>query len=352
LGIPDTPWLAAARRHLGASADPVHGNSPEIKKFYALYGGDLDPNTYNPFCAIGLGAFLVEAGYSSTKSALARSYLTYGTKLDGPKIGCIVVFARQDALHGHVSIVEEISTDGAQIKCLGANQNHAVAETWYSTAKVLGYRWPPEPKKTVLQPNGLPMSAILPHILVLSTVNHKDALEQFSAAPHNKTTHAIVDTDGVVHLLAPTNDRVNGIPGGGVSVGGKTLNDVSTFISVENDGTSPLSLNQVMAMDRLVYETVRDRPSILEVVTKAELIGGVSAPDHFPIERYRSIFTQVKNGCTHLELPAYVGYPALKAPTVALNSAQDVPIPAKAAPASKSLAERVWDILTWFPGQK
>ncbi len=85
---------------------------------------------------------LANSGYKATGSLMARSYLSWGTTLDKPRKGAIVVFKRGAAPAGHVGFVEDWT--GNTIKCLGGNQSDAVTLATFSRASVLGFRWPSE----------------------------------------------------------------------------------------------------------------------------------------------------------------------------------------------------------------
>lgn len=86
-----------------------------------------------------------EAGYNSPKSAAARSWLKWGVELDGPRLGCIVVFDRSDPSNpnaAHVAFYAQPSFDTTKILVLGGNQRNRVCVAPYDKEKVLGYRWP------------------------------------------------------------------------------------------------------------------------------------------------------------------------------------------------------------------
>jgi uncharacterized protein (TIGR02594 family) len=78
-----------------------------------------------------------EAGYKTTDSKAAKSWLLYGEKLSIPITGCIVVFKRP---HGH-HVGFYISSTKNSVQVLGGNQDDSVKIKRYSYP-VLGYRWP------------------------------------------------------------------------------------------------------------------------------------------------------------------------------------------------------------------
>jgi hypothetical protein len=89
---------------------------------------------------------------------MARSYLNYGTKLDAPKPGAIVVKARGKAPFGHVGIVEEVHDDGTFTVIAGNSSNKVKRETWKPNDPLPnGIRWPikagekPAPTKPVIK---------------------------------------------------------------------------------------------------------------------------------------------------------------------------------------------------------
>jgi uncharacterized protein (TIGR02594 family) len=66
-------------------------------------GKRLDPVTV-AWCAAFINATLHESGMSGTGSLAARSFLNYGTAVNTPKRGDIVVFSRgSDPSKGHVA---------------------------------------------------------------------------------------------------------------------------------------------------------------------------------------------------------------------------------------------------------
>jgi hypothetical protein len=81
-----------------------------------------------------------QAGYTSTKSAWARSWLDWGREIDhDPERGAIVVFSRGPT-SGHVGFY--LSHTGSTIRVLGGNQGDAVSIADHDSDSFLGYRWP------------------------------------------------------------------------------------------------------------------------------------------------------------------------------------------------------------------
>ena len=83
-----------------------------------------------------------QVGYEGTRSAAARSWLHWGTSLDHPHYGCVVVLARgKNPSLGHVGFFTDRRPDG-KILLLGGNQGNAVSIAAFEAARVLSYRWP------------------------------------------------------------------------------------------------------------------------------------------------------------------------------------------------------------------
>jgi len=79
------------------------------------------------------------AGNPITGAANARSWLTWGKRLDEPVEGCVVVLKRGAPPSGHVGFfVCKIS--GGFIKVLGGNQSDSVKYSNFKESDVLEYR--------------------------------------------------------------------------------------------------------------------------------------------------------------------------------------------------------------------
>jgi uncharacterized protein (TIGR02594 family) len=131
-------WLRIAANELGNKE--IYGNkdNPRIVEYHsATKLKATDDET--PWCSSFVSWCLEKANIPSTKNAWARSYLAWGTKLDKPKYGCIVVFSRGKS-SGHVAFY--IGESKTTIKVLGGNQGDMVSVANYPKDRLLGYRWP------------------------------------------------------------------------------------------------------------------------------------------------------------------------------------------------------------------
>lgn len=94
------------------------------------------------WCADFMNFVLRKAGANGTHSRAARSFLKFGKRLDGPRVGAIAIFARRGPNSGHVGVVRGTDGDGNPIIVSG-NHGNAVKQAVYPKAKVLAYVMPP-----------------------------------------------------------------------------------------------------------------------------------------------------------------------------------------------------------------
>ena len=132
-------WLEEARKHLGVREIPGVNHHPLILRMWKAIkrGGIKDDET--PWCAAFVGFCLENVGIVSSRFESARSYLTWGRKLDNPVVGCVVVFSRDGG--GHVGFVTGMDNAG-RLLVLGGNQGNEVNIRSFPRDRVTGYRWP------------------------------------------------------------------------------------------------------------------------------------------------------------------------------------------------------------------
>ncbi len=139
------PWLEYLCNHIGLKEVPGAQHNPLIVEWGKQSGIDWWNNDDDAWCAVAVNGALVNSGYPSTRSALARSFTRYGTRLTRPVRGAIVVFPRgTNPLYGHVGIVEAVQSDGT-ITIVNGNSGNAVRRSVFRTSSILpdGIRWPP-----------------------------------------------------------------------------------------------------------------------------------------------------------------------------------------------------------------
>ena len=135
-------WMASARRDLGVTA--TNGGTADdarVLRYYRDVGHGEVRRDDVAWCAAFVGSCLERSGTRSTRSLMARSYLGWGTALEQPRPGCIVVLSRgPDRRLGHVGFY--VGASGTDVLLLGGNQAHSVRISAYASSRVLGFRWP------------------------------------------------------------------------------------------------------------------------------------------------------------------------------------------------------------------
>ncbi len=94
------------------------------------------------WCADFMNFVLRRAGGKGTQSRAARSFLQYGKKLDGPRVGAIAILYRRGPNSGHVGVVRGTDGQGNPILVSG-NHGPTVKESVYPKGKVMAYVMPP-----------------------------------------------------------------------------------------------------------------------------------------------------------------------------------------------------------------
>lgn len=123
--------------------DETRDAAPLAAFFKQMTGEAIDPRV-TPWCAAFVNSVLRASGRDGTNSLLARSFLDFGTPVDEPQEGDIVVLWRDrpDSWKGHVGFYAG-QTDDGKIRVLGGNQDNQVSEKTYPASRLLGYRRPP-----------------------------------------------------------------------------------------------------------------------------------------------------------------------------------------------------------------
>jgi uncharacterized protein (TIGR02594 family) len=135
----DQLWMTVANAEVGQKEIVGGQDNPRIVEYHQATTLKADDDE-TAWCSSFVCWCLAKAGYASTKSAWAQSFANYGTKLDGPKKGCIVVF-KWSSSSGHVGFCEDFDADTVMV--LGGNQSNAVNHKEFSRGpSIIGYRWP------------------------------------------------------------------------------------------------------------------------------------------------------------------------------------------------------------------
>jgi uncharacterized protein (TIGR02594 family) len=161
----DPKWLTRARWYNGVVETKGPQHNPKIMHLLDVADGKDDGKNLQgirddetPWCATFVSGVLEEVGIQSMRSAWARSYLKFGTKLSGPAVGAIVVFERGPT-SGHVGFVVGKDASG-NIVVLGGNQGDMVKLSPFALRRVLDYRWPSDEPLPVVGMAKLPVVKI------------------------------------------------------------------------------------------------------------------------------------------------------------------------------------------------
>ena len=134
-------WMTLARSDIGQVEITGTADNPRVLAYYRDVGHSEVGHDEVAWCAAFVGSCLERAGVKSTRSLLARSYLSWGEPLGQPAPGCIAVFERGGGpTFGHVGFFVAATPDGIQV--LGGNQSNSVRIATLPASRLLGYRWP------------------------------------------------------------------------------------------------------------------------------------------------------------------------------------------------------------------
>lgn len=151
-------WIIAAEKYVGLRevVGPKHNSTilGWLKKLKAWWAEDE-----TPWCGTFVAECLTEAGVTPPKTWFRA--LTWGAfgQETSPKLGAILVFARQGG--GHVGFY--IGEDRDRYYVLGGNQGNMVSYTWIAKGRLVACRWPegvpvPNTGRVKLAGNGQPTS--------------------------------------------------------------------------------------------------------------------------------------------------------------------------------------------------
>jgi uncharacterized protein (TIGR02594 family) len=97
------------------------------------------------WCAAFVNWCLAKAGAPHPDYVTARDWEKFGTRLEAPRKGCIVVFwplAEPGSSTGHVAFY--LHEEGTNVVVVGGNQSDSVKKESYPRGKVRSFRWPPK----------------------------------------------------------------------------------------------------------------------------------------------------------------------------------------------------------------
>lgn len=133
------PWMLEGLNHCGVQEVKGGEHHPLILEWWKTIkrGGIKDDET--AWCAAFVGAMLERCGVVSTRFEGAKSYCSWGTPLDRPCYGAILVFKMK--VGHHVGFAYGMSRTG-KILVLGGNQKDRVWVDGFDPGGIIACRWP------------------------------------------------------------------------------------------------------------------------------------------------------------------------------------------------------------------
>lgn len=117
-------------------------NSPRIMGWARRVGGwvaSYYTSDEIPWCGLFIGYVAAESGKPFSQNMLAaRKWLEWGTPVDAPMLGDVLVFSR--GAGGHVGLYVGESADGETFAVLGGNQGNRVSIAHIERKRLLGAR--------------------------------------------------------------------------------------------------------------------------------------------------------------------------------------------------------------------
>lgn len=133
-------WLNIANAENGVHEISGEEDNERIVEYHSTTTLKADDDE-TPWCSAFVNWCMKQAGIEGTNLANARSWLTWGKKLERPQVGCVVIMKRGDnPKSGHVGLLVEEHEHF--IIVLGGNQSDCVKLSTFPKETVIGYRWP------------------------------------------------------------------------------------------------------------------------------------------------------------------------------------------------------------------
>lgn len=137
-----SPWMTLALAELGVAEIPGAQANARIVEYQKATPIGAAGNDEIAWCADFVNFVLQEAGFPGTGSPAARSFLQWGSFLDAPTYGAIVVLSRgSNPAQGHVGFL--IDRTPTRLWLLGGNQGNRVSVAPFEASRIIGRRWPP-----------------------------------------------------------------------------------------------------------------------------------------------------------------------------------------------------------------
>lgn len=159
-------WLKAARADIGLREIPGAPTEPRIAAWLKKLGAWWSTDDV-PWCGVAVAAWMQQAGCALPKHWYrAKGWLDWGVPLNGPAVGCVVVFERTGG--GHVGLVVG-RTAQHYLLVLGGNQGDQVNVREFNPLRAVGFRWPAD------RLDLLPETAALPVLASSGVISNNEA---------------------------------------------------------------------------------------------------------------------------------------------------------------------------------
>ena len=138
--VNNEPYYTIAKQELGVYEIVGMEHNNRIQEYHATTSLKADSDEI-PWCSSFVNWCMVQCGYPSTGSAMARSWLLWGTPELHPSIGstvCVFWRGSRESRSGHVGFYAGESETA--ILVLGGNQSDKVSYDWYPKKQLLAYR--------------------------------------------------------------------------------------------------------------------------------------------------------------------------------------------------------------------
>ena len=137
-------WYSIAENELDKGVVEIAGeqHNPDILKYFSETGYKNIKDDETGWNSAFINWCFSQVEIEGAGKLNSRSWLDWGTLIESPKIGCVVVFWREkkDSWSGHAGFYA--GDDGDKILLLGGNQKNSVSILSVSKERILGYRWP------------------------------------------------------------------------------------------------------------------------------------------------------------------------------------------------------------------
>jgi uncharacterized protein (TIGR02594 family) len=142
-GLPEPLWVEKLDKLSGIPEVVAGKLNPQITEMFRTTHFPIDKLTAKTaWCAAAVCWALAQAGYRSTRSAEAKSFIKYGIEVP-VQYGSIVVFNPHSADAGgtgHIGFV--VGVDQTDLLCLSGNSSNTVRRKWYPRSLLVASRWP------------------------------------------------------------------------------------------------------------------------------------------------------------------------------------------------------------------